>query len=554
MGVEGFISWVLNYVIKGSRKTSAQFLGQVLVDFNFIIHQEAQKEFGYGEYKNTNPINPSIEGLLKRLESRTYDILDRYNAEIYYFALDGVPPAAKIIQQRTRRFASDNVVYRDGEIIWDSLWISPYNDFMFAVENMIKGVVKVSASKYSEMRRNFVKLYDGKKEMSDKRTMDYLNELYNNKQFDEIRSLMFEPSEIIDPSLWTAKYKKVELLTHTEPGEGEHKLMQVIKFDKKCLIIGNDADMIILSLSKESGTQGVFIEHEDKRLGKFTMIAKNDIMSKLGEYKITQQNIWDFILITQILGNDFVKATPQGRYVSNAMNHLLNVYKDGYVKDGKTTKYKLAGIDQKGNIVMKDDEFGIFISNALAKEQLFYNKEAVEKLGGIYDVVKEGGKGKWLLFDVLYTDKVTKPYSKTLIIDQSIVNDEMCFDWLIAVRWIMNYYKGNNISKVWYYKHNYAPSLHSLKAYIDAAKMSKTKKNASAIIYDDSTYLTRGQHYVSIVPLREIANLPQRYAQEVYNNLFDMFPNTIKEEKELTKRPYLLMPPIPIKRIKMLSF
>ncbi|TNY22353.1 XRN 5'-3' exonuclease N-terminus-domain-containing protein [Rhodotorula diobovata] len=238
--------------------------------------------------------------------------------KLFFLAIDGVAPRAKMNQQRSRRFrtAKENKetvekAKRRGEEIpdeagFDSNCITPGTPFMARLSQQLKYFI---AKKVSE----------------------------------------------------DADWRNVEIVLsgHEVPGEGEHKIMEYIRLNKaqpgyspnmRHCMYGLDADLIMLGLlshdphfcllreevtfgprggkgkAKSLHDQNFFLMH----LGLFREYLDHEFEALKGtlpfEYDL-ERIIDDFILINIFIGNDFLPHLPGLHINEGALNRLFEIYK-----------------------------------------------------------------------------------------------------------------------------------------------------------------------------------------------------------------------------------
>lgn len=249
--------------------------------------------------------------------------------KIFYMAIDGVAPRAKMNQQRSRRFrtaldaekALQKAIERGDEIpkgeAFDSNSITPGTEFMAKLTKNLK---------------------------------------------------YFIHDKISNDSKW----REVEIIFsgHEDPGEGEHKIMNFIRTlrsqknineNTRHCIYGLDADLIMLSLSvhsphfallreevvfgRRNSSQPNTLENQNfyllhiSLLREYMALEFDEIADEVQfEYNF-ERVLDDFILIMFVLGNDFLPNLPDLHLNKGAFPVILQTFKeallhlDGYIND-----------------------------------------------------------------------------------------------------------------------------------------------------------------------------------------------------------------------------
>ncbi|CAK7269276.1 exonuclease II Exo2 [Sporothrix epigloea] len=262
--------------------------------------------------------------------------------QMFFMAVDGVAPRAKMNQQRSRRFrtALDNENLRKKAIAegqqmpaeepFDSNCITPGTGFM---------------AKLSTQLRYFV-----------------------NKKVSEDKE-------------W--QQCKVVLSGHDVPGEGEHKIMEYIRNAKaqkdynsnmRHCLYGLDADLIMLGLlshdphfcllreevtfGRQSKAKSKELEHQNFYL-MHLCIVREYLELEFQELKVEglmkfsfnlERIIDDFILMAFFVGNDFLPNLPRLHINEGALATMFMLYKrvlpqcDGYINEGGKINIKRLGM------------------------------------------------------------------------------------------------------------------------------------------------------------------------------------------------------------------
>lgn len=302
------------------------------VDFNGIIHNcshpnDGDAHFRLSEEQMFTSIFAYVDHLFGKIKPK----------KLFFMAIDGVAPRAKMNQQRSRRFrtAKEAREIREkaeqkGEKLpdqkaFDSNCITPGTEFM---------------AKLSEQLRYFI-----------------------NKKISE-------------DSNW--RDITVVLSGHDVPGEGEHKVMEYIRLSRaqpdydpnvRHCLYGLDADLIMLGLlshdphfcllreevkfgpaSKSKGNKS--LESINFYLLHLTLMREyldlefHDIEPVLPFQYSVEHVIDDFILLAVFIGNDFLPNLPDLHIHENGLEKLFDVYKkalpslDGYLNESGVINMK----------------------------------------------------------------------------------------------------------------------------------------------------------------------------------------------------------------------
>ncbi|KAJ7785537.1 exonuclease II [Mycena olivaceomarginata] len=287
------------------------------LDFNGIIHNcshpnDEDAHFRLSEEQIFTSIFAYVDLLFGKIKPK----------KLFFMAVDGVAPRAKMNQQRSRRFrtAKEAKEIREkaeakGETLpeekaFDSNCITPGTPFM---------------ARLSDQLRYFI-----------------------NKKITE-----------------DANWRDVEVVLsgHEVPGEGEHKIMEYIRLSRaqpdynpnvRHCLYGLDADLIMLGLlshdphfcllREERGATSLeainFYLLHLSLMREYLDLEFRDIAPVLGfEYSL-ERVIDDFILLAVFVGNDFLPNLPDLHIHENGLERLFDVYKrvlpglDGYMNEG----------------------------------------------------------------------------------------------------------------------------------------------------------------------------------------------------------------------------
>ncbi|KAG7299899.1 hypothetical protein JYU34_016922 [Plutella xylostella] len=427
--------------------------------------------------------------------------------KLFFMAIDGVAPRAKMNQQRGRRFRSareaeklEEEARKKGEVLpsekrFDSNCITPGTVFMARLHEQLRFFVQQKIS--------------------------------------------------TDP-LWSKV--KVILSGHETPGEGEHKIMDYIRWarsqpdydpDTRHCLYGLDADLIMLGMCTHEPHFALL--REEVKFGKTTQRATSPEetnffllhLSLLREY-LEQEFISikhnlpfkydiekvvdDWVLMGFLVGNDFIPNLPNMHISNDALPILYSTYMkvlpmlDGYINEAGELNLKrfeifmqeLAKLDKekfqdtyadlkyfeaktgrrpnanerKEYKPNNDDTFNVNIDDIKANKP---DDELQALIDATHDMFIEDVDGD----DEDYEDidssdeeanfnmefKLHKKDYYMNKLDYSKVTEEVLASqaegYVRAIQWNLHYYYHGCPSWCWYYPHHYAPYISDIKGFSD---------------------------------------------------------------------------------------
>ena len=448
MGIPYYFSYLIkNHSAIISKLNALNNIHNLFIDSNSLIYDS----LNFNEFLDSSQFEDYI---IKTVIIKLEEIINIINpSENIYIAFDGVPPFAKINQQKNRRYKSSyqNKVFNK-HIVWDTCAITPGTCFMNNLNNAI-------AARFSK------KLFNSQ-----------------NRQISVILSLS------------------------NEPGEGEHKLFNIIREtdtikQKNNVIYGMDADLFMLALNHLKYTQNIYLYREtplfinqlDKSLDptqKYIIninclgnIIYNELTNELliddvsKSYTTTYYNkIEDYIFICFLLGNDFLPHFPALNIRVNGFTILLELYKKLF----KVSEFLIVGNSINWN------NFKKYIKNIAEHEETFIKE--------IYDVRTKQSKKFYpetnneeieFKFSCMPSwerniENYINPYEEDwqhryyygLCAIDSKKNDYsnnlklLCTNYLEILQWVYYYYSSPCKNWTLHFKYNYPPLLCDLYAYI----------------------------------------------------------------------------------------
>ncbi|XP_065560994.1 5'-3' exoribonuclease 1-like [Artemia franciscana] len=401
-------------------------------------------------------------------------------SKLFFMAVDGVAPRAKMNQQRGRRFRSakeailrEEEAKRKGEALpeeerFDSNCITPGTEFMVKLQEQLK---------------------------------------------------YFVTKKISTDPLW--QNCRVILSGHETPGEGEHKIMEYIRFTKSqpgydpntrhCLY-GLDADLMMLGLSSHEPYFSLL--REEVRFGKkeqnkkasspeettFHLLHLSLMRDYLDlefsplkdslpfEYDL-ERIIDDWILMGFLVGNDFIPNLPHFHIAKGTLPVLYKAYMsilptlEGYInEDGKLNmkrfcKFmeKLESIDHDNFQDIYDDLKFLAGKRANAEEQVgerseefldFLKKKEAENREFLSSEDEESEKDPVDDFNAEFRRHKTEYYEEKMDGDGGdLYLKDQAENYVRAIQWNLAYYYDGVSSWSWYFPHHYAPYVSDVKAF-----------------------------------------------------------------------------------------
>jgi 5'-3' exonuclease len=445
---------------------------RLFIDFNASIHACSAAVISRKptDYTNLDIFNEIIKYILTVVDIRK-------PTELLYLAVDGIAPLAKIQQQRRRRYLS---AYRNLKINefknknnlpvsnWDSNCITPGTPFMIELDLFLKNYFKENKFPFN-----------------------------------------------------------VILSSHTEAGEGEHKMIKYIKESNKKeftdVIIGLDADLIFLSLGCDKSN--IYLMRESEEFEKnitsnisstikqlfFKYVDINLLKKHISQFLYDKLNfnnlsyMYDFIGIMILVGNDFIPSMSFLKLKNSAVDILADVYKKVFNQVNQIQLMESNNLENLQHLI--ENKNGTFIMNHsfLVKmldlftkledncmkelieyhsnilynpnrrfntklERFMYEYENMPLINRYPDNINPHTDSNWR---VNYYHHLFGSHS-TDIMKSATIN------YLEGLMWTINYYFNMSCDNLWYYQYDYSPCVSDLYKYslsIEAEQFKKMQVN-----------------------------------------------------------------------------
>jgi 5'-3' exonuclease len=533
MGVPKFFAWLQrNYKKKQfvfqREKTENEVIDNIdwfLIDTNCLIHpicfETLAKEQESG---NTNINFKSLENKMINNVIAYIEKLINYvkPKEGIYIAIDGPVCAAKIKQQRQRRFRS----VHDKELF-----------------NKIK-------EKYNKP----------------------INYYWNNSAISPGTKFMYKLHlKLLE---WSKNQKlKIIYSSANTPGEGEHKLLDFIKDNNKKNIIksyvtyGLDADLIFLMLV--TGLDNVFLlreaQHFDNKKSEDELnyvsikIMKDCIFDSFNqensEIKLDQKRVInDFIFLCYFLGNDFLPHLYGLDINKDGIEYLIRKYTETYMTIfdyllSNDTKSINQGFLKLFLIKLAENEDAIMTSN-FSKKKMFRsnNSDPYEKeMDKINHVLFKVNDPVGLGVDSNYRVNYYKHYFDVDDDELEEFVERLVKNYLIGIRWVTSYYFQENPDWNWYYPYDYPPFLSDISKYLIKMNEIKFILNKPMTPFEQLlTILPPQASYLLTPKLAKLVTNPKSSLSHLYPHDFDV--DFLYKHKYYEGIP--ILPPLEIKLVR----
>ncbi len=441
MGIPSYFSYIVkNYPhILSKFKPNAKAVDNLYLDCNSIIydvfHKLSASAVG-ATMSEDETAQQIIRGTIAKIQEY---ILAVHPRKTTYIAFDGVAPVAKIEQQRTRRYKSwyqtevSKHIYGDKnkKNTWSTLSITPGTRFM------------------SELNRQITDAFKRKTEV------------------------------IVSDS--------------SDPGEGEHKLFDYIrqnpqKHEKETTVIyGLDADLIVLSICHLQYAPNLFLLRESPHFHMDNLEPDTNYLLNISELNAKIDiNSHDYIILTFMLGNDFLPHFPAANIRTGGMDKLMIAYRSlflGY----DNNKSNLAGSDGSINWY----NMRLLIATLAGKEEEFLREEHKLRNRREYTYPIHSADDKFKKFEATptferdlekhidpFTGGWQKRYYENLFPCFDGVVSNVCKNWCEGIEWNFYYYTRGCLDWRWTYRYYYPPLFSDLNTFL----LDKTGNNATTIV------------------------------------------------------------------------
>ena len=490
-------------------KSNSIKIDNLYLDANSIIY-DSVKRLTDQKIKITNQL--VLQETLKKIKSY---ILEIKPIKSVFVAFDGVAPAAKLKQQKSRRYKSyiekelktnnlnklnfnETDIYDKRDTGWSTICITPGTEFMN----------KLSRYMYKNLN--------------------------NPSEFNLQELIVSGPDEY---------------------GEGEHKIYTKIRENKKyhlsttTVIYGLDADLLMLSLLHLQYTKYLYLYREtpefiksiDSTLkpdcGYVLDIVKmgntivKDISRKIGYkkdidiYKNKTNLLRDYVTLCFFLGNDFLPHFPALDIRNDGMTYLFQAFADT-IRHFKT-------ITSNDRINWKSIKHFVKVLSKLEEKQFVMRLKKTNNLSKKIKQQLGVHTTEYILNNIPVLDNriemyvnpnengwETRYYNRLFNSEPTdITKSQISENYLQGIEWTFNYYNGLDTNWDWMYKYQYPPLLVDLFNYIPHynKKFIEPQNTNPVSPYVQLSY---------VLPSRYFYLLPERITKELKDNYPELYNET----------------------------
>lgn len=436
--------------------------------------------------------------------------------------------------------------------------IKPTDNLIIAVDGLVN-VAKLNQQKY----RRFSKKEPG--------------ETFNTHNFTPGTTIMKMIHLEIEKYVKNIKnVRKIIYSSYMVPGEGEHKIFDLIR-DKQIIInegnhvlYGDDSDLFIISLL--SPFKNIYVLRDNMRIPIYhDMNIFKNLVRKYLKTNVPEQIVYqDFALISFFIGNDFLPRFPNLPNTFNTMNLMIGIYNN--INKPMT--------DMDGNIQWenfyhlincldkyKRNNYGMYENiahnvNWRFKYPLDILHQSIElvdvrgkKVKANYDSSKHIIKFDLKTFASKWYNKQFEP--KTNILKEQFDNQDyfstqdivkMVIKFLQTFQWVLRYYLvgSEKVPNSFFYPYKITPLTISIVNYLKVLIKESKTHNLNKVMIQKDYPLNIIHQLLSVIPPGSIDLIPSEFHKIYQTDLASISPIDFPDPKpEGTDSEWQKKPNIP---------
>lgn len=425
MGIPSYFSYIIkNHKSIITKLNSSHKTSNLYLDSNSIVYDIA-KQLNYNDFFNKLDFEHTL--IIKVCEQISKYIEKVNPTQCVFIAFDGVPPLAKMVQQRERRYKgwlttklTNKLKNIDTNSNWNTVNITPGTDFMNKLDKELK--------------------------------------LYFQKDI--------------------PRYKEFIISTSVDPGEGEHKIFDYIRKNPlyhhkhNTMIYGLDADLIILGLNHLQYTN-IYLMRESLEFKSVTSVQnyKEHMLLNLSLLKseiatLIDNKLYDYILLSFFIGNDFLPKLPYINIHNKGIDLLSKLYKDTIhpneiIFDGKNINWILF---KKLITNISKLEHSMFMDLHKERNKFHFTFTDIDNKINLLPRIHREIEKYINPFEEYWEYRY---YNKLFKVDYKVSNiSKICINYLEMFEWNIKYYTMDPPNWDTYYHYNYPPLFKDLLQFI----------------------------------------------------------------------------------------
>jgi 5'-3' exonuclease len=469
MGIPSYFSYIVkNYPHILSKFVSKQRpIDNLYLDCNSIIYDVYHRLSAAEKDKNNKKTDVATAPISDQIIRGTIQKIREYIALVaprktVYIAFDGVAPAAKIEQQRSRRYKSwyqaevSKYIYNEPppqnnnkKETWTTLAITPGTNFMGQLDREINAAFPSNQT----------------------------NKTDKNSQ---------KQTTIVSGS--------------NDVGEGEHKLFEYIRQhpekhkNETTAIYGLDADLIVLSICHLAYAPNLFLLRESPHFHMENLEPNANYLLDIRHLnEAMDMHTHDYIVLTFLLGNDFLPHFPALNIRTGGMDKLRIAYHALFPpkKEKINQSYLTTTTNQDSKTTIHWGNMRIFIATLADKEDEYVKEEHKLRDRREYVYPIRSPEEKFKKFESTPTferdiEKHINPFKQgwqdryyTSLFpntvgdrasfctqNQNTLQEKVALNFCEGLEWTLRYYTGGCPDWRWTYRYLYPPLLKDLNQYL----------------------------------------------------------------------------------------
>ena len=515
------IPFYFSYLIQNHKKIITKIenisnIDNLFLDSNSIIYDSLNFENFINKTQFENYI---IENVIHKLQIIIKNINPKNKT---FIAFDGVPPIAKLTQQKNRRYKSHYQAKLFAKpVLWDTCAITPGTNFMNNLNNAIK--------KHFTNNENIILSLTDIPGEGEHKIFEYIRENFDLNDSKNINNIVYGmDADLIMLSLNHLKYSK-QIYLYRETPHFIKSLDNSLDPEQTYLInILDLGNQIYKELTDDISVQ------EDTP--DWLKEASDVLDSSLNNLQINGQTFYskidDYIFICFLLGNDFMPHFPAINIRSNGFTVLLELYKNLFnnkkqlIKDGKIlwANFKLF----IGKIAENEEMFLKEIYNLREKQsKRNYKENSDEEKEFKFNSIPSWERNIEIYINPFEEGWQHRYYNSLFDIDITKDNKDnkaignICTNYLQTLQWTYYYYSKECVNWNHIYNYHYPPlmsDLYKSVPYFDSELVLKEDKN-----------IIHPHLLLSYVLPRDSLNL---LPSNIHNYLLKNYENHYKEDYE----------------------